>query len=220
MIEENMLTLKKYIWVCVAISLLTSCGTVRTEMSQTPSPVAKETQTPITTLTPEPTLTRTPVPTRIAVHLTEVGNFLTISQVFGEYGKPEEIWFSSAGKVPETWPTYVEIVLFYPDDNTLFLYWGKAEQSQDDDQFFVSICVAKYDDTTVEEFVTTAFTWRSPHVLKFEDLPTIPGNPDTHWKPLEEVTDTNADDFYSGTLADPETTCLKTPAEIWPNPNN
>lgn len=215
-----MLTLIKHIWVCVVISFLTSCGIVRTEISQTPSLVTIDTQIPTTTIAPEPSVIRTPVPTRIAVQLTEVGNFLTISQVFEEYGKPKEIWFSSTGKVPETWPTYVEIVLFYPDKNTLFLYWGKAEQLQVDDQFIISICARNYDDTTVEEFVTTAFTWHSPRVLKFEDLPRLPGNPDTHWKPLEEVTDSNLENFYSGTLTDPKTSCLKTPAEIWPNPNN
>jgi hypothetical protein len=76
----------------------------------------------------------------------------------------------------------------------------------------------QYDNTAVEEFATTAFTWHPPTTLKFQDLPLV-AELDTHWKPLEEVTDTNVDDFYSGTLTDPETTCLRTPAEIWPNPD-
>jgi hypothetical protein len=97
------------------------------EITQAPSPALTETWTPTAELTPTPlpTLTRTPVPTYVVVRLTEVGNFLTIGQVFKEYGKPEEVWFSSTGKVPETWPTYVEIVLFYPADNILFLFWEK-----------------------------------------------------------------------------------------------
>lgn len=217
-----MSNLKKFILICVAISFITSCSTETTEITQTRSPVIVETQsqTPEITSTPQLPPTKIPTPTHIVVGLTEIGNFLTISQIFQKYGKPREIWFSSTGKVPETWPTYVEIVLFYPVDNILFLFWGKAEQLKDDKRFVVSICSAKYDDTTVEEFVTTAFTWHPSVVLKFEDLPRLPGNPDTHWKPLEEVTNTNIDDFYSGTLDDPETTCLKTPAEIWPNPDN
>ncbi|GEM_PF-6128705 len=210
----------KTLCLCVLALVLTSCGVMKTEVIQTPSPVITQmqTRTPIITKT-EPTSTKTPVPTYVLVTVTEVGNYLTISEVFTVYGQPKEIWFSSTGKVPENWPTYVDILLFYPEDTIIFEFGGKAEQSNDGNRFFISICSAKYDDTTIEEFVTTSFSWSPKTLLNFDDLPPLPGQSGKHWKLLDEVTDNNLSGFYYGTLTNPKTACLKTPAEIWPNPD-
>jgi hypothetical protein len=130
----------------------------------------------------------------------------SLLSILNTYGQPAEIWFRSS-QFPRngSLPTFVS--LYYPAYGFLLEYWGNGSREGD----IVHRCIE-------DEPVLHLFTWSPEQERPFAEIIEEFEGPESvqYYLPLEEGTGMSVPEFYE-TFTDREyTTCLMSPAVLWP----
>lgn len=127
------------------------------------------------------------------------------------YGQPREIWLYSDGEVPG--PSFIRVILFYPDKGILSLYWGKSNLIRRNSKNHLITCVADLNN------LGSLWLWSPSPEIDLEGLLTTTEKlPDMKFRRLGETTNYDEESFFDSILASESDVCLDTLSEIWPGP--
>lgn len=136
----------------------------------------------------------------------------TIQEFLTLYGLPDEIWFNSDGEVPGS--SFARIILFYPKQGMLAVFWGKSKLVQIDSQTHLVTCINQFDD------VRSLWLWPNDSRRNLDELLSATEKlPDIKFKRLGEISNYDEQGFYASFLKNAKGTCIDTLAEIWPDPD-
>lgn len=143
------------------------------------------------------------------------GQETSMGKFFEQYGPPSEIWFFSDGDVPAGAP-FMKIALYYPGNGIMASYWGEGKPIMHHGVKYLAICANEFYEFG-PIFLFAPDTNRDFGSLPLRQINDFPNN--YGFERLEAYTNLSENDFYTGVLSKPKTTCLETPAEIWPEPS-
>ncbi len=134
-----------------------------------------------------------------------------LPQILSQYGRPSSIMLTTLAEPPPQSRGgdigYFRIVLLYPDKGIFVRYITKINLLNE-------IVLGCPNNAHVELELYPAGNGDS----FFENLdPSLQEDIRNNYKPLEEVTSMSIGDFYQ-TFHEPTDTCIKTPSNLWPSP--
>jgi hypothetical protein len=142
----------------------------------------------------------------------ELGNSPTYSlpELLTQYGPPSDVWLSSYSHSRDNNLPF-RTILFYLDQGFMVTYFDNAEEKSDN----IVGCPQQSDNQFIR-----AWLWYPESEIVIEDVFNKSSLIDQTqaYLPLEAATNIDLEDFYEIFKEANNTSCIETPADLWPSP--